>query len=336
MGGKSISTQIRNLIVRDIKRGLSQRNIAKRYEVSRGAVEQISKKFQSTGSVADRSGRGRNRATSKREDTKIIREVKKNSKITVREIRENIDLNVSDRTIRRRLREANLYSRFAHKGPFISATNKKKRLQFAQRYANMSLDFWKKVLWTDESKFELFGQKKRVRVWRKHGEELQERHIQKTVKHGGGNIMVWGCFSWAGVGNLVKIDGIMTADVYIDIINENLEESLLKLGIEDNYIFQQDNDPKHTAKKSKAFFHSCRIKQLEWPPQSPDLNPIENLWAILDNRINKSGITNKNSYFEAVQLAWENLDPQHLKNLIESIPRRLQKVIEAKGGHINY
>lgn len=65
------------------------------------------------------------------------------------------------------------------------------------------------------------------------------------------------------MGNLVKIDGIMTADVYIDIINENLKESLLKLGLEDNFIFQQDNDPKHTAKKSQAFFHFCRIKPLE-------------------------------------------------------------------------
>lgn len=128
----------------------------------------------------------------------------------------------------------------------------------------------------------------------------------------------------------------MTADVYIDIINENLEESLLKLGLENNFIFQQDNDPKHTAKKSQTFFRSCRIKQLEWPPQSPDLNPIENLWAILDNRVDKCGITNKNSYFEALQLAWENLDSQHLQNLIGSIPRRLQKVIEAKGSHINY
>lgn len=336
MGGRSISTQVRNLIMRDIQIGLSQRNIAKNYEVSRGAVEQIRKKFQSTGSVADRIGRGRKRVTSKRKDMKIIREVKKNPKITVREIQENIHLTVSDLIVRRRFNEANLHSRFARKRPFISVNNKKKRLQFVRKYANMSLDFWKNILWTDESKFELFGQKKRIRVWRKHGEELQDRHIQKTVKHGGGNILVWGCFSWAGVGNLVKINGIMTADVYIDIINENLEESLLKLGLEDNFIFQQDNDPKHTAKKSQAFFRSCRIKQLEWPPQSPDLNPIENLWAILDNRINKSGVTNKNSYFEALQLAWENLDPQHLKNLIESIPRRLQKVIEAKGNHINY
>jgi len=91
-----------------------------------------------------------------------------------------------------------------------------------------------------------------------------------------------GCFSWAGVGNLVKIDGIMTADTYIDTINKNLEKSLLKLGLEGNFIFQQDNDPKHTAKKSQAFFRSCRIKQLEWSPQSPDLNLIENLFWIIE------------------------------------------------------
>ena len=225
MGGKRISTQVRNLIMRDIQKGHSQRKIAKNCGISRGAVEQISKKFQSTGSVADKIGRDRKRATSKREDMNIIREVKKNPKITVREIQENINLNVSDRTVRRRLTEANLHSRFARKRPFISAINKKKRLQFARKYANMSLDFWKQILWTDESKFELFGQKRRIRVWRKHGEELQDCCVQKTVKHGGGNIMIWGCFSWAGVGNLVKIEGIMTANTYIDIINENLEES---------------------------------------------------------------------------------------------------------------
>lgn len=128
----------------------------------------------------------------------------------------------------------------------------------------MSLDFWKKILWTDENKFELFGQKKRIRVWRKNTEKsFKIVTFKKTVKHGGGNIMVWECFSWAGTGKLAKINGIMTADTYIDIINENLEESLLKLGLEDDFIFQQDNDLKHTAKKSQAFFRSCQIKQLE-------------------------------------------------------------------------
>ena len=128
----------------------------------------------------------------------------------------------------------------------------------------------------------------------------------------------------------------MTADGYIDVLNENLEESLLKMGLEEKYTFQQDNDPKHTAKKTLAFFRACRIKPLEWPPQSPDLNPIENLWAILDNKVDKTDVTNKQTYFAALERAWNELDPRYLRNLVESMPKRLQAIIKAKGGHIDY
>lgn len=72
--------------------------------------------------------------------------------------------------------------------------------------------------------------------------------------------MVWGCFAWSGVGNLVHIDGIMIAEKYIDILNENLEESILKLGLENGFTFQQDNDPKHTTKVSTRFFKNCKIR----------------------------------------------------------------------------
>jgi transposase len=336
MAGGKISMQVRNLIVRDVKRNQLQREIAKKYGVSRGAVQKIILKYQKLGSVADRPGRGSKRKSCERTDNLIIREIKKDPRITVRAIRERLDLTISDRTIRRRIAERDLKSCFAKKRPMISTTNKTKRLLFARNHINKPLEFWKHVIWSDESKFELFNKKRRLRVWRKSDEGLQDRHLQPTMKHGGGNIMVWGCFSWFGVGNLTQVNGIMTADGYIDILCENLEESMLKMGLEGNYTFQQDNDPKHTAKKTRAFFRSTRIKCMEWPPQSPDLNPIENLWAILDNKVDKSGVTNKQAYFAALQKAWNDLDPQHLRNLVESIPKRLQLVIEAKGGHIGY
>lgn len=207
-----------------------------------------------------------------------------------------------------------------------------KRLEFALKYIDKPLEFWKQVLWSDESKFELFGRKQRARVWTKPGEKLADKNVQKTMKHGGGSIMMWGCFAWSGVGNLEKIDGIMTADSYISILKRNLKESARKVGLGKKYIFQQDNDPKHTAHKTTAYFRASRIKVLEWPPQSPDLNPIENLWSILDQNVDKGDVTNRDSLFQSLVKAWTNINPQHIKNLVESMPRRLQAVIEAKGG----
>jgi len=84
------------------------------------------------------------------------------------------------------------------------------------------------------------------------GEKLLGKNVQKTVKQGGSSIMVWGYFAWSGLGNLVKIDGIMTADKYIDILHK-VWKSLLKVGLEDDFIFQQDNDPNHTIRKTTTF-----------------------------------------------------------------------------------
>ncbi|GFS97264.1 transposable element Tcb2 transposase [Trichonephila clavipes] len=94
-----------------------------------------------------------------------------------------------------------------------------------------------------------------------------QKNLRPTVNHGGGSVMVWGCMATNGVGNLVFIDGIMDHKLKIDILNNNLKESAKKLGLDGNFIFQQENDPKHTARKVKMW-----SQQLHTPPQSPDIN----------------------------------------------------------------
>lgn len=128
----------------------------------------------------------------------------------------------------------------------------------------------------------------------------------------------------------------MTADIYSDILNENLEVSLVKVDLKDDFIFQQDNDPKHTAHKTAAFFRASRIKVLNWSAQSPDLNPIEKLWLNLDHNVDNGDVTNKFKLFEALEKVWGNNDEQHIRNLVENMPRCLQAVIQGKGGHKKY
>ena len=131
-------------------------------------------------------------------------------------------------------------------------------------------------MWSDETKIELFGINS-TRVWRKRNAEYNPKNTIPTVKHGGGNLMLWGCFSAKGAGQLHHIEGRMNEPKYQEILGDNLLPSVRALKMGCGWVFQHDNDPKHTAKATKEWLTKKHIKVLEWPSQSPDRNPIKNL-----------------------------------------------------------
>ena len=212
-------------------------------------------------------------------------------------------------------------------------------MEFARLYQHWTDAEWKKVLWTDETKINRYGSDGTRWVWRNDRIGMQARLINETLKHGGGSLIMWGCMQWEGTGFISQIEGGLDAKLYIEILEECVPLTQRWYRINPRtMIFQQDNDPKPTAKITQALFERNNYKLLFWPANSPDLNPIEHLWSYLKRQLAKypeppRGI---NALWERIQVEWNKIDASVCQKLIESMPRRIEAVIKAKGGHTNY
>ena len=117
--------------------------------------------------------------------------------------------------------------------------------------------------------------------------DLRWRSMILSALCHGGSVVVWGCFSRSGVGNLCFIEGNMDRFLYREILGKNLLQSCQKLGLENSFVFQHDNDPKHTAGVVKDWLKQKKIETLNWPSFSLNMNPIEHLWDELERRMKK-------------------------------------------------
>ena len=246
---------------------------------------------------------------------------------------------LSSQTVCQHLKKAGMKAVVKKKRPALKKRHREARLDFALTHQDWTVEDWKRVVWSDETKINRLGSDGRKWVWKKAGEGLSDRLIEGTLKFGGGSLMMWGCMLWEGPGYACKIDGKMDGDLYIKILEDELGESLAYYNKQPaSIIFQQDNDPKHTCKKAKAYFQDQEYQVLQWPAQSPDLNPIEHLWHHLKRHLaayeeEPKGIL---ELWERVQKEWDAIPAGVCQNLIESMPRRVEAVLKAKGGYTKY
>ena len=264
----------------------------------------------------------------------MVREVTKNQMVTLTVLQRcSVERGEPSRrtTISAALHQSGLYGRVARRKPLLSKRHMTACLEFAKRHLKDSQTMRNKILWSDETKIELFGLNAKRHVWRKPGTTHHLANTIPTVKHGGGSIMLWGCFSAAGTGRLVRIEGRMNAAMYRDILDDNLLQSALDLGLGRRFIFQQDNDPKHTAKITKEWLRDNSVNVLEWPSQSPDLNPIEHLWRDLKMAVHRRSPSNLMELERFCKEEWEKLPKNSYAKLVASYSKRLEAVIAAKG-----
>ncbi len=180
---------------------------------------------------------------------------------------------ISERTTRRTLKQMDYSSRRPHRVPLLSAKNRKWRLQFTQDHQNGTIKDWKNVAWSDESRFMLRHSDGRVRIWHKEQESMDPSCLVSTVQAGGGGVMVWGIFSWHTLGPLVPIEHRLNATAYLSIAAGHVHPFMTAVYPSSDGYFQQDNAPCH--KTQIILEHDNEFTLLKWPPQSPDLNPIE-------------------------------------------------------------
>jgi len=322
-----------------IEEGFHPAEVAEKFGVHRTSVDRTVEKYKKFGIFGHKGGNGRPKKLSLSTIKQIKREIKIKPKNSLRKIAKTIEQKhgkkISHVSIKKALNSEGLYAFSPIRKPLLRENHIRARLEFASEVIAMSDKKIQSILFSDESKFEILNPGRVGSVWRKPGTGLKNEHLVPTVKFGGGSVMVWGCFSYQGVGRLVFIEEIMNADKYVNILSNNLIQSAEDLGMAD-MIFQQDNDPKHTSRVAKEYFTRENIKLLSWPSQSPDMNPIENLWAIIKDKVADLQPKSKLELKEAIERAWSEITPETCQNLVLSFRKRASMLKNAEGHHIPY
>ncbi|KAG2459283.1 TC1A transposase, partial [Polypterus senegalus] len=329
---KELSVDLRDRIVSRHKSGDGYRKISAALKVPMSTVTSVIHKWKKFETTRTHPRAGRPSKLTDLGRRALVREVTRNPMVTLSELqRSSVERGEPSRrtTISAAIHQSGLYGRVARRKPLLSKRHMAACLEFAKRQQKDSRTMRIKLLWSDETKIELFGVNARCHIWGKPG-------TIPTVKHGGGSIMLWRCFSAAGTRRLVRIKGKMTAAMYRDILDENLLQSALDLRLGRHFIFQQDNDHKHTAKISKEWLQDNSVNVLEWPSQSPDLNPIEHLWKDFKMFVHRRFPSNLMELERCCKEEWAKLAKDRCAKLVASYSKRLEAVIAAKGASTKY
>jgi transposase len=329
-----LSTEQRWTIIVLHKQGQQRAAIASKIPCSLKTVGHWINHYEKHGSVEDKRRSGRKRKTDENTDVNIITTAIEKKFITPKKIKRELQLSVSADTIRRRLDEARLFGRVARKEYPFTAEHIRKRLSFANGYGKWTEDQWDTVLFSDETHIEL-GQHGQVWVQRPLGAAFDSDYMTNKVPHPD-RVSVWGCFSGRGLGQIEIFTDILDGPTLKAILQRHLLPSANSLFPPGAWWLQQDNDPKHRSILVRDWLFSNGVQCLDFPPYSPDLNPIENLWNDLKRRVEKRNARDIAELEEHLNAEWSATDRDYLVKLSHSMPKRCLAVVANHGHKTRY
>ena len=186
---------------------------------------------------------------------------------------------------------------------------------------------WSNVVFTDETSFRVGKKKRRCWLLPNIPNYTSIRKLSKKVN-------AWGAISMNGKVDLHLFVSNLTKEDYVKILKDNLKD-IKQIGGK-SFVFQWDNDPKYKSKLALEFYEKNKIDKLDWPPYSPGLNPIENIWGIIKQEVNKCNLSKISEVISKVKEVWSELDQSKVEHAIENMPIRLSKCIDAEGDWIDY
>ena len=293
--------------------GLTQRNVALRIGVSKTSIGNLATRHTETGQVTKRVGRGRKRKTTEAQD-RFLRVTCSRKRLTsapnlAKELQNASGVTISGQTVRRRLKEVGIKAYRPAIRIVLTQRHKQARMRFARDHLLWNENDWANVLFSDESRFPLHFTDGRLRVYRRKKERLIPENIVERNRYGGGSLMVW-----AGISDNERTElkiianGTITGLRYRhEILQPLVRPHAERIG--QHFILQQDNARPHIANISLTFLRENNIHVMEWPACSPDLNPIEHVWDMLQMAVSKRAHvpTNLRDLEQALREEWQRI-----------------------------
>lgn len=251
----ALSSEIRSSIQALSQAGLSNVKIARQLQISVSTVGRTLKRIQELGNLSDRPRSGRPGVLSDRQKRLIPRLLRSGSIQNASQVRKKLELdygiNTSVSTVQRSLRSLGYVSRIKKKRPLLTAQHKKRRLAFAKAHRTWTVDDWKMVIFSDETKFNLLNSDGKEYYWTKTPGILSRDAVKQTKKYGGGKVLVWGCMSWEGVGFFSTIKGTMNSELYQSILEDQLKQTMDYSSV---FYSKHHKNPKHFELSPLLFF----------------------------------------------------------------------------------